>query len=155
MTDELLEICEKLFIEHGQHLENIENCPQDIFSNIDKAFFDRTGISIDELFSMIVKERNISLPEPPGSEQDFQDWVSVYNHLDAGLRHLNLDYRYSFHDDFHGERVLAIDSQNLIIAEAIQKLVCQENFKIRNFQIAILLVTPEGDLTGDQKVICV
>ena len=149
----LLQILQEMFIARGQDLNDFESCPADVFLELDKAFHAKAGMSIDQLLSEMATDGGL-IAEYQGSEEDFEDWVRLYNLFDIELRKFNFEFKYGFHEDFCGERVFGIDSQSREIIPAVKELAFNNRHIIRNeFAIYIIFIDSNLGLTGEEEKI--
>ncbi|RMX07209.1 hypothetical protein EBQ34_14820 [Vandammella animalimorsus] len=103
---------------------------------------------MDELFYKVAEESGL-IAEYQGSEEDFEDWVRLYNLFDMELRKFNFEFKYGFHEDFCGERVFGIDSQSREIIPVVKELAFNNRHIIRNeFVIYVIFIDSNLSLTG-------
>ncbi|WP_143326910.1 hypothetical protein AAHN93_14250 [Vandammella animalimorsus] len=152
-NDRLFQILQEMFMTRGQNLGNIEACPNEVLFEINEEFHKKTGMLMDELFYRVAEESGL-IAEYQGSEEDFEDWVQLYNLFDTELRKFNFDFKYGFHEDFCGERIFGIDSQSKEIIPAVKELIFNNRHIIRNeFAIYIIFIDSNLRLTGEEEKI--
>ncbi|WP_343292911.1 hypothetical protein AAHN93_14160 [Vandammella animalimorsus] len=152
-NDRLFQTLQEMFMARGQDLGNFEACPSEVLFEINEEFHKKTGMLMDELFYKLAEESGL-IAEYQGSEEDFEDWVRLYNLFDIELKKCNLEFKFSFYEDFHGERDFGIYSQSKNIIPIIYALASENRHLIRNeFVIYVIFIDSNLSLTGEEEKI--